>query len=163
MNPDFEQWMQDIVSFATTPSTERLIALGVIIFLVLMFIVMNINRRTRKKRAFLYAPQLFLESFQVSPMGKDAYLKIGNMGSPGTLTQFQVNGRQDLLVKNQLAGHKLERGEQYRILLEAAGSQKINSDFTFSLTYMDARQNVFQQEFDLRKKSAQKAKLLKLA
>lgn len=155
--------MQDLKAFATTPSTERLVALGVVIFLVLLLIVLNINRRTRKKRAFLYAPRLFLESFQISPLGKDAYLKIGNMGASGTLTQFQVNGRQDLMVKNQVAGHKLERGEQYRILLEAAGQQKINSDFTFSLTYMDARQNVFQQEFDLRKKSAQKAKLLKLA
>ncbi len=163
MNQEIEHWIQELETFATTPSTERWIALGVLVFVLLLLLAMRINRRTKKKRAFLYAPQLFLDSFQISPLGRDAYVKIANMGAPGTLAKLQVNGRPDLVVKNQVAGHKLERGEQYRILLEAEGPKKIDRDFSFSLTFMDARKNVFQQEFNLRTKSAQKAKLLKLA
>lgn len=163
MEPDLEQWKQAVVDFATTPSTERWLALAGGVLLLLLFIVVRINRRARKRRAFLHAPNLFLESFQVSPLGRDAYLKIGNAGARGTLTRLEVKGRSDLRVKNQVAGHEMERGEQYRILLEAEGQQKIDPDFSLLLTFMDARKNVFQQEFDLRSRSARKAKLLKLA
>ena len=136
---------------------------GGIVLILLLAASLSSAKRRRKRKAQKAAPALSLDAFQVSPLGRDAYFKVLNNGQPARLSNMAIRGRKDVAVKNAVAGHELQTGESYRILLEATGTQKLNSDFTIELSYVDLVGNVYQQAFALNQQVAKQPKLVKLA
>lgn len=135
---------------------------GALTILILAISLMS-GKRRKKKRARNVAPQLSLQGFQISPMGRDAYLKVLNNGKPAKITGLNIQGRKDIAVKNAVAGHQLPPGESYRILLESVGQKKLSNNFTIELTYMDQIGNVYKQFFPMKQQIAKPAKLVRLA
>jgi len=135
---------------------------GISIILILAISLMSSKRR-KKKRARNVAPQLSLQGFQISPLGRDAYLKVLNTGNSAQITGLDIQGRKDIAVKNAVAGHQLPSGESYRILLESIGQKKLSNNFTIELTYMDQLGNVYKQFFPMKQQIAKPAKLVRLA
>lgn len=129
--------------------------------LLLLILASGLNRRAKKRRFRKLSPKLSLEAFKISPMGRDAYLKINNQGEKATLTTITVSGRSDVIIKNALAGHQIDKGKAYSILLETAGANKLDSNFSIELRYMDTRNNVFRQTFVLSQNQAKPAKLVR--
>ena len=115
--------------------------------LVLLMLISSINKRVKKKRFWRMAPQLAMEAFKISPLGRDAFFKIQNHGEKATLTTISFLGRSDIIAKNALAGHLLEKGKGYSILLEATGPNKIDANFSIEIRFMDNRNNVYRQTF----------------
>ncbi|MBK7870889.1 MAG: hypothetical protein IPJ74_09470 [Saprospiraceae bacterium] len=129
--------------------------------LLLLFVVLPLaSSRRRKKRRDKVAPKLMLEAFQVSPLGRDAFLKIKNNGESATFTSLFVKGRRDIVFKNAFAGHQLDKGKTYSILLETASQEKITHNFIVELTYFDQMRNVYRQTFDLSKNTTRQPKLV---
>lgn len=117
--------------------------------------------RSRKRKARRHAPQLALHTFQVAPLGRDAFFKIRNSGHPAVLSGISIRGRQSLVVKNAVAGHQIETDKEYGILIESAGQEKITPDFAIELTYMDSQRNVYRQVFQPDRQGAKPPKLVK--
>jgi len=138
-------------------------AAGGIVIILIIAISMLSSKRRKKKRAKSVAPQLSLQGFQISPLGRDAYLKVLNTGQSAKLTGLDIQGRKDIAVKNAVAGHDMPPGETYRILLESVGQNKLSNNFTIELTYMDQLGNVYQQFFPMKQQVARPAKLVRLA
>ncbi len=136
---------------------------GGIALTLILSAALSSGRRRRKRRALQLAPSLSLDAFQISPLGRDAYFKVLNNGQPARLSLLQIKGRNDVAVKNAVAGQELQAGESYRILLEATGSRKLSSDFTIELSYVDAAGNVYQQAFALNQQAGGQPKLVKFA
>lgn len=130
------------------------------VVLLLIFIIIAVKASQGRKRREKVAPKLMLEAFQISPLGRDAYLKIKNNGEPATLTSLFVRGRRDIVFKNAFAGHQLEKGKVYGILMEAASQEKIAANFSVELTYFDAKRNVYRQSFDLGNNATRQPKLV---
>lgn len=141
-----------------TPLQMAMIGGGI----VLLFILIAVSGKSRRrKRLRKFAPHIILESFQISPLGRDAFFKIKNKGEVATLTALFIRGRQDIVLKNAFAGHELHRDKSYSILMEVAGNQKINNDFAIELNYLDKIGNVYKQVFELSNKTAKSPKLVK--
>ena len=136
---------------------------GGIVLILLLAASLSSAKRRRKRKAQKAAPALSLDAFQVSPLGRDAYFKVLNNGQPARLSNMAIKGRKDVAMKNDVAGHELQSGESYRFLLEASGTQKLNSDFTIELSYVDLVGNVYQQAFALNQQVAKQPKLVRLA
>ncbi|MCB0560924.1 MAG: hypothetical protein H6573_00685 [Lewinellaceae bacterium] len=136
---------------------------GGIALILLLAASISSTKRRRKRNAQKVAPSLSLDTFQISPLGRDAYFKVLNNGQPARLSNMAIKGRKDVVVKNAVAGHELQSGESYRILLEATGTQKLNADFTIELSYVDLVGNVYQQAFALNQQAARQPKLVRLA
>lgn len=115
--------------------------------LVLLILVSTVRKTAARRRERRLAPKLVLEAFQISPLGRDAFVKIQNQGEKAILTTIAFQGRKDLAVKNALAGHHLEKDRAYSILLETTGPEKIDDNFSIELSYMDTRNNVYRQTF----------------
>lgn len=113
--------------------------LGLILLLIIILIVAN-----RKPKATF--PGLVINLFQIAPLGRDAFLKIQNPAGPITLSQYRVIGRNDVLIKNHLSGHRLETQKEYSILLEANGTKRLEPDFSLELTYITEEGKVYQQK-----------------
>ncbi|MCG8329238.1 MAG: hypothetical protein MI974_16200 [Chitinophagales bacterium] len=145
-----------------TGPIEWAAAAGLFIILLIAISMMS-GKRRRKKKAKTVAPRLSLQGFQVSPMGRDAYLKVLNNGQLAHITDLSIKGRRDISVKNEVAGHQMPSGESYRILLESVGAEKLSNNFTIELTYMDQLGNVYQQNFPMKQQIAKPAKLIRLA
>jgi hypothetical protein len=129
--------------------------------LLLLLLILFFRASRRKQRRRLLAPALLLESYQVSPLGRDAFLKIKNTGEMATFISLTMKGRQDIAIKNAFAGHQLEKGKSYALMLEATTSQKLNADFTLELTYMDTAGNVYRQALAPGQRSTRQPKLVK--
>lgn len=141
---------------------EWAVASGLLIVLLFSMSIAN-GKRKRKKRARKIAPTLSLQSFQISPLGRDAYLKVLNNGQTAQITDLKIKGRRDIVVKNAVAGHQLPQGESYRILLESNGHNKLDYNFSMELSYIDQLGNVYQQMFLMKQQFAKPAKLIRLA
>lgn len=128
---------------------------------LLVLIFLNGLRRSAKKRKALkkIAPKLNLHAFQIAPLGRDAFFKLRNDGELATLTGIAIKGRNDILIKNQVVGHKVEKEKVYSILLEASSTTKIAENFTIELSYFDQTGNNYKQAFPLSQKIAKQAKL----
>jgi hypothetical protein len=113
--------------------------------LLVLITVFSLRKKTHRKRLNAVAPRLQLQSFQVAPLGRDAFFKLRNGGEPATISSLTVTNRNDIKIKNSIAGHQLEKDREYSILLEAVGAQKIDRDLIFELTYVDQLGNVYQQ------------------
>ncbi len=113
--------------------------------LVVLVAVLSLRGRKHRKQLNAAAPKLHLQSFQIAPLGRDAFFKLRNGGEPATISSLTVTNRNDIKIKNSIAGHQLEKDREYSILLEAVGAQKIDRDLIFELTYVDQLGNVYQQ------------------
>lgn len=114
---------------------------GVGLILLVIIILMVTNRKP--KSTF---PGLVINLFQIAPLGRDAFLKIQNPAGAVTLSQYKVIGRNDVLIKNHLSGHRLENQKEYSILLEANGNRRLETDFSLELTYITEEGKVYQQK-----------------
>ena len=110
--------------------------------LILLWIIIRLARRKPKAVTF---PGLAVSLFQIAPLGRDAFLKILNPAGPVVLSQYKIIGRDDILVKNHLSGHRLEGNKEYSILLEASGANRLAPDFSLELTYIDEGGLVYRQ------------------
>lgn len=117
-------------------------------FTLLIIILLALRSRGRQRR-LAAAPHLAINSFQIAPLGRDAFVKLINQGESATLSRLQVKGRYDITVKNEIAGQVLHRGGTYSILLEATAQQRLEPDFTLCLTFVDAGGQIYEQTFGL--------------
>ncbi len=140
-----------------TPTHWAIIG-GVFLVLILIPIIASSNRKRRLRK---FAPQLAVESFQISPLGRDAFFKIRNTGELATLVSLFIRGRRDIVFKNAFVGHELHKDKSYSILMEAAAKDRIETNFTIELNYLDRVGNVYKQAFDLNNKTAKQPKLVK--
>lgn len=129
--------------------------------LLLLVVLPLASRSQRKSRLRKFAPVIGLESFQISPLGRDAFFKIRNNGEQAILTSLFIRGRRDIVFKNSFVGHELQRDKSYSILMEATAKDKIEENFTIELNYLDKAGNVYKQAFELPNKTAKTPKLLK--
>ncbi len=116
--------------------------------LVLLIIIIALIRRSMR-RARLRNRGLVIQSFQIAPLGRDAFLKVANPGTPITLLSLRLIGRNDLKVKNELTGQQLALSGTYSILLEAVGDRRLDANFQIELTFADEQKNHYQQLFSL--------------
>ncbi len=133
------------------------VLIGILLLLVSLPFILSGRRKKKREQV---KPLLALESFQISPLGRDAFLKIKNNGEVATLTSLFVRDRRDIIVKNAFAGHELGRGKVYSILLEATADEKINVDFNVEITYFDQMRNVYRQTLDLQSNTTKSPKLV---
>lgn len=119
--------------------------IGAAIVLVIVFILLLRALFSRK----IKTSGLSIQSFQLAPLGRDAFLKVTNPGEPLTLLDIRILGRQDVIVKNQVAGHQLPHDGSYSILLEAGGEKRLNTDFSVQFTFVDQERRSYHQVFSL--------------
>lgn len=133
------------------------------VFLLTLLVMGSRRRQRRRQRRTLEAPNLQFQSFQVAPLGRDAYFKLHNLGQPAVLHSLVVKNRPDIVVKNSIAGHELGRSNDYSILLEAAGAERIASGIAIELTFADRKGNVYRQTFRTGDRTDARPKLLRTA
>ncbi len=131
------------------------------IFFVLFVLIPIIKAKRRQRSRQRIAPKLLLDTFQISPLGRDAYFKIRNNGEQATLLSLFVRGRRDVVPKNAFVGHQIEKEKVYGILLEATAADKLADNFSIEITYLDKIGNVYKQSFELGNKMAKQPKLVK--
>ena len=117
---------------------------GLILFIILLVLIIRAVSRSRVKH-----PGLVIQSFQIAPLGRDAFLKLNNPGVGVTLSAVVVTGRADVVVKNQVAGQAISQGGTYSILIEATADQRLRSDFQLHFTFFDSEKKIYQQQFSL--------------
>lgn len=105
-------------------------------FLFFLIIIMAIRRSGRKKTPIGKAKSIRLHSFQIAPLGRDAFVKIKNLGEAATLSELKIIGRDDMVIKNAYAGQKIAHNKEYGIFLEVAGNNKIQAGFTLEVTVL---------------------------
>ncbi|MEQ8703132.1 MAG: hypothetical protein RIC19_04395 [Phaeodactylibacter sp.] len=160
---NLEQWLETASEyFASTGPLEWGVGGGGFVIFILLLSLSG-GRRRKKRKAKAIAPNLTINAFQLSPMGRDAYFKVHNHGQLARLSVLSIKGKGHIQVKNNIAGHEIQTGDSYRILLEATGNKKINKDFIVELTYLDQLGNVYRQDFPIAKQIAEQPKLIKFA
>ncbi len=117
---------------------------ALIIFIILLVLIIRAVSRSRVKHT-----GLVIQSFQIAPLGRDAFLKLNNPGVGVTLSSVVITGRADVVVKNQVAGQAIARGGTYSILLEATADQRLRTDFQLRFMFFDEERKVYQQQFSL--------------
>lgn len=159
---NIEELFTTVTDYAkSTGPVEWSIAGGLFVLLILLLSLSG-GKRRRKKQARAIAPNLAISTFQLSPMGRDAFFKIHNHGQLARLSSLVIRGKGHIQVKNSIAGHEIKPEESYRILLEATGQKKISKDFIVELTYLDQIGNAYRQDFPVAQRVAQQPKLIKL-
>lgn len=151
---------ESIGQYFSSLSIPHYVAIGLLLFVLVLFLSSK-TRQRQEKKLLAQAPKLLLKDFQVAPLGKDAFFKIRNEGETATISQLDIIGRADLMVKNDYAGHQIEKDREYRIFLESAGHQKIDQDFSIEITYVDPVGNIYKQLVPLDDPEAQKLSVVK--
>lgn len=106
-------------------------------FLLFMIIVMAIRRSRKSRRVRVKkASNIRLHSFQIAPLGRDAFVKIRNTGEPAVLSGLKILGRDDMVIKNAFAGQKIDQNKEYGIFLEVNGKEKIQPGFQLEVTVL---------------------------
>lgn len=106
---------------------------GLLFFLI---IVLAIRRSGKKKKPITSTSNIRLHSFQIAPMGRDAFVKIKNIGEPVVISELKIIGRDDMVIKNAFAGQKMDQHKEYGILLEVNNNEKILPGFTLEVTVL---------------------------
>ncbi len=128
---------------------------------LLLPVVAGSGGRKRRKALPVLPMHIAFHSFQLAPLGRDAMLKIQNTGEAVSLLSVSIKGSKEIAVKNAIAGHELDSGKVYGIMLEATGKDRMLPDFEIVLNYMDARRNVFRQSFFPELQGAKPARRIK--
>lgn len=149
----FEQYFSSL-------SIPHYAAMGLLLFAFVLFILSRTKKR-KEQQLLAQAPKLLLKDFQVAPLGKDAFFKIRNEGETATISQLDIVGRADLMVKNDYAGHQIEKDKEYRIFLESAGHQKIEKDFSIEITFSDANGHIYKQTVPVNSPELQQLTVIK--
>lgn len=139
-----------------------LIGGGVVLLVLLILPFIGRGKRRKKKQAARIAPKLVEVQFQIAPLGRDALFKLQNVGDKAVLSNIKIKGRKDLINKNNVAGYELERNKSCKVFLETTANQKIQSNFSIELTFMDQIGNVYIQQFRPGSQQKKGAKLTKL-
>ncbi|MCI5082926.1 MAG: hypothetical protein MRY78_14605 [Saprospiraceae bacterium] len=129
--------------------------------LFLLILIPVIVKQTRKRKALRMAPKLAIEGFQISPLGKDAFLKIKNSGDKAVLSKLDIKGRSDIEVTSAVAGHTLEKDNDYGVLLHINTNGSIKRNFTIELTYLNQNGTVYKQRFPLAYDAPSKPKIVR--
>lgn len=135
---------ESIEQYLSSLSIPHFVAIGLLLFTLILFFASKSKQRQEQK-LLAQAPRLLLKDFQVAPLGKDAFFKIRNEGETATISQLDIIGRADLMVKNDYAGHQVEKDKEYRIFLESAGHQKIDRNFSIEITFSDSKGYIYKQ------------------
>ncbi len=147
-------------NYLETLSIAHYAAIGLLLFTLILWLAGS-NRRRMDRKLLAQAPKLLLEDFQIAPLGKDAVFKLKNRGELATISQLDIVGRGDLMIKNEFSGHQIAKDKEYRIFLESAGHQKIDKGFSIEITFHDQKGTVFKQTVPLRDGQAQQLVILK--
>ena len=145
-------WWAKAVEFAQamTPEEWGIVGGGFVVLLLLRWII-KLSKRSKKttphSKNITQSPIIKLYSFQIAHLGRDAFLKVQNTGELATLTKLEILGRDNIRIRNAVAGHKLAKGKIYSILLEATGPNKIKDGFEVKITYMNSTGKVAVQSF----------------
>ena len=107
-------------------------------------IILLAIRRSGKSRGVKVkkASHIHLHSFQIAPLGRDAFVKIKNTGEPAVLSGLKILGREDMVIKNAFAGQKIDQDKEYGIFLEVEGKNKIQPGFMLEVTVLGANGQV---------------------
>jgi hypothetical protein len=132
--------LQTILDLLEEWGVDPLLAAGLAGFLLILLLVLIFRKKPKSK-----FPGLTISLFQIAPLGRDAYLKIQNPERTVVLSQYKILGRNDIIIKNHLSGHRLETQKEYSILMEANSTARLEGNFSLELTYMDENGNVFEQ------------------
>ena len=130
---------------------------------MLLIIIPMIIRSNKRGKARKIAPDIGLHSFQVAPLGRDAYLRLKNDGHPAIIKALEFKKRQDIGIKNHYFDYRLEPQKVYGLLLNAKGKERIAADFEVILHYNDEAGNQYKQVFRVAENMAQQAKLASFA
>jgi hypothetical protein len=133
-----------VKQYLSSLSSPHFAAIGLLLLALILFFASK-TRQRREKKLLAQAPQLLLKDFQVAPLGKDAFFKIRNEGELATISQLDIIGRADVMVKNDYAGHQIGKDKEYRIFLESAGHQKIDKDFSIEITFSGPQGHIYKQ------------------
>jgi hypothetical protein len=132
---------------------------GGLLLLAAIGVAIRINRSGAPRTG---GPRIQIASFQLAPLGRDAFLKLSNAGEPATLSTARILGRNDVLIKNTVAGQQIPSGGSYSLLLEATGNQRLQANFLVVLVYVDDQRRAYEQTFTLNPPGTQKIKRTKI-
>jgi hypothetical protein len=133
------------------------IAGGILFFLILIPIIL---RSVKKSKANKLKPILVLHNFQISPLGKDAWLRLRNEGQLAILKEMKFKKRNDIQPKTNFREVKIGQGNTTSLFLHGTGQERIREDFEVEFLYSDAQGHLYKQVLKLDGKVMQKAKLL---
>lgn len=140
--------------------TEPLyLVIGVAVMLLLILLPI-ILRSIKKGKAGKVKPDIVLKSFQISPLGRDAWLRLRNEGHLAVLQDVKVKKRKDILVKTNFKDVKMPSQGTTSLFLNALGEERIREDFELELLYIDSIGNHYRQKLRLEDKVMHRAKLL---
>ncbi len=131
---------------------------GAILFLLILIPI--ILRSIKKSKANKIKPVLLLQSFQISPLGKDAWLRLRNVGQVAILKDLKFKKRNDIQSKTNFRDVKIGQGNTTSLFLHGMGQERIREDFEVEFLYSDAQGHLYKQVLKLDGKVMQKAKLL---
>lgn len=135
--------------------------IGAAVFLILILILIPILLRSNKRsKAKKVAPNILLQSFQISPLGRDGWLRLRNEGELAVLKDFQIKGRKDIGVKTNFREIKIQKGNTYSLFLQAIATERIREDFEVVFMYTDTIGNNYRQVLKVGDKTMMKTKLL---
>jgi len=150
--------LETILSFLQTiEPTYWAIAGGILFLLILIPIIL---RSIKKSKASKIKPILVLHSFQISPLGKDAWLRLRNEGQLAVLKDIKFRKRSDIQSKTNFREVKIGQGNTTSLFLHGVGQDRIREDFEVEFMYSDAQGHLYKQVLKLEGKVMQKAKLL---
>ncbi len=129
-------------------------------FILLLILIPVILRSVKKSKVRKIAPDFKLLSFQISPLGKDAWLRLRNDGHLAVLKDLQFKKRTNLIVKNAFRENKVGKGVTVSLFLQATTQDRIREDFAAEILYADAKGHLYRQTLKLDSKIMQAAKLL---
>lgn len=130
---------------------------GILFLLILIPIIL---RNIKKSKANKIKPALILHSFQISPLGKDAWLRLRNVGQLAVLKDLKFKKRNDIQSKTNYKEVRIDQGNTTSLFLHGTGQERIRENFEVEFLYSDAKGNLYKQILKLDGKVMQKAKLL---
>ncbi len=120
----------------------------VLLAIPLIFIIVSlVSKAIKRGKARDCAPQLDFLSFQVAPMGKDAWLKLKNNGHEATIEKVYIPGRRDIKISNAHINFKLERNAVYGIFCESTTAARLDSGFEIIVGFKDKLGNSYDHTF----------------
>lgn len=143
MNSSFKdqlpEWLQ-----AYDPQV-LIVAAAIFIVLFTLLVIIVIIKISKKSKT----PLMQIKSFQIAPMGRDAFLKLSNPGERLTLLTLEILGRPDITINNQVSGHVLVQNANYNVLMESSGLAPIEASLHVLISFSDANNQTYKQHFSL--------------
>lgn len=152
----------DLITEYFSNTSEAHIASMVALAFTYIFHALNLSSNRKERKVLKVAPSLKIKDFQVAPLGRDALFLIKNTGANATISNLKIIGRDDLMIKNDFGGHKVETDKEYRIFLETQELVRIDNNFKIELTFLDEQGNTFIQTTNLKDQKTTPLKIVKI-